>query len=113
MKKNSFFTLYSILGIIGIIGFISWKNQTFLLFSIFALIFPILFENWAITLFTKWMSLAKFLGKWQSKLLFGTIFIFVLVPIALLKKMKSNTFPSQNNNWEEVNEKEFDFEKLW
>lgn len=77
----------------GILSLLSYKHYPSLLsWLIIALVpvllfFVIFLPSRLVPLFKKWMQLAHFLGKVNTKILLLLIFILIFIPIGLLKRI--------------------------
>ena len=97
-----------------------WAKQRYLLehnylyFIVLALgILLYTFESLA-NLFVKyWMKLGKILGDINARIILTLLFVFVLIPIALLKKLSSIKVDKRDSTWEATTDDVMDFTKPW
>lgn len=71
------------------------------------------FEGLAKTFVKYWMKLGKLLGDINSRILLSVLFIVVLIPIALLKKISSSKSLKNDSTWESIEGESMDFTKPW
>jgi len=61
-----------------------------------------------------WMSFGMFLGKINSTILLGLVFVLMLTPLAILKRLTGKKADVQDDsNWTMGEEKPVNFEKPW
>ena len=72
------------------------------------------FEKLAILFSDGWMKFGKFLGDINARIILTIFFIFIINPIALLKKIfgTKNT-PLNNTNWQKIEEETINFKNPW
>ncbi len=111
MKNKDYFVLYSVIALLLIIVFFKTQNLYFLYIAIVVIIFPILFSSAAIWLDNYWRKFGKMLGKIQSSILLGLLYISIFPLVRLFKKK-----PLQDlslSTWEDAEESIIDFTKQW
>jgi len=111
MKNKDYFILYSVIALMLILLFLKTKYLILLYIACIILIFPILFSFAASWLDNYWRKFGKMIGKIQSSILLGLLYISIF-PIVRLFKKKSVQNLSQST-WEDAEVAIIDFTKQW
>ena len=112
MKTKDSYILFSIIAIGLIFGFLKFENHYFLYSSVLVLVFPILLPKPANFITENWKKFWLKLGKIQSTILLGIIYLLVFTVIRLFKK-NTTKYDSKNNIWIDSEHSNTDFTKQW
>ena len=90
----------------SIIGYL-FKLKWLFYFSLGVLIISIINNRMANLIADLWMKFGKAIGAINSKIILSVFFVFILTPLAYIKRMFGHT-PKQNNHtsWIQVKEEE-------
>lgn len=71
-------------------------------------------EKLAILFSDTWMKFGKFLGDINARIILTFFFLFIINPVALLKKIfGTKEAQTDNSNWKEVQEESVNFKNPW
>lgn len=119
MKKQD---TYKVVGIVLLVlMFIAlWAKQryalehNYLYFLVLAVgILLYTFEGLAKLFVKYWMKLGKLLGDINARIILSVLFLVVVIPVALLKKLSSGKATKRDSNWDTNNDEVMDFTKPW
>lgn len=71
------------------------------------------FEGAAILFVKYWMKFGKLLGDINAKIILSLLFVLILVPVALLKKITAVKTEETLSNWKSISNEAVDFTKPW
>lgn len=71
------------------------------------------FESLAKLFVKYWMKFGKILGYINARILLSVLFFFILIPIALIKKLIAGNEQVLDSSWIEVVDDQSDFSKPW
>jgi hypothetical protein len=112
MKENQHYKNIAVVLLVLLVVSFIWKN--IIMFWIVAAVGVLLLSYEPLAkLFSKyWMALGKFLGDINSKIILSFFFLFILTPMALLKRVISSKYDCKSSTWITV-EQAPDFTKPW
>lgn len=113
MKKQHYKNIGVVLLVMFAIAYFTHNKYVF--FGTLAMgILLMSFEKLAILFSDTWMKFGKILGDINARIILSIFFLFIINPLALLKKLfGAKTTALENTNWQEIKEDKVNFKNPW
>jgi len=105
---------FCLIGLLLLKGYGKPVGQYFIYGALILGVISIFSERVTSWVTTGWQYFGKFLGKINSTILLGVIFILLVSPMAILKRLTSKEkLNHQDSNWTDAENQTVNFEKPW
>jgi len=116
-EKKVYRTLGIVLLVFVLIAvWLKWRydlQHNYILYGVCGVGFILLsFDTLAKLFVRNWMALGRLLGNINASIILSVVFIVLLVPLALIKKLTAKKTVNSDSNWAQT-EEEYNFNNPW